>query len=138
MEELKDRLIQSLLNVLEIKAVSGLKIFLEGEVAVLFAIDQNKRAMSPSELADSLEVTKGRITALINSLNKKRYINIQISPIDRRSFSVALTKEGAQFLKQKQVSAEGYFDRMLEKIGNEKSVQLIEIIEEIVDKMKEE
>lgn len=53
-----------------------------------------KRSMSPSELAEKLDVTRGNMTGLIDGLEASGYIRRVSSPEDRRSCSVEITDEG--------------------------------------------
>ncbi len=137
MKNLRNDLIAALSEILQLEAVSSLKIFLEGEVSLLFLLSQMPGPIPPTEIASYLNVSKGRVTALLTSLKEKDYIDISISNEDRRKFDVSLTSKGNSFLQEKRTAAERYFDMMIERIGREKSEQLIAIIKDIVFVMKE-
>lgn len=137
MKNLRNELIAALSEIIQLDAVSSLKQFVEGEVSLLFLLSQMEKPIPPTEIAKTLNISKGRVTALINSLKEKEYIDISISSEDRRKFDISLTDKGEIFLRQKRNEAEKYFDTMIERIGNEKSEQLISLIKDIVFVMKE-
>ena len=138
MNDNKKKLNEALLRILQLDITNVLKQFLEGEVGLLFLLLRSQRSLSPSEIAKNLNISKGRVAALINSLCDKEYIEVTISQEDRRSFNVSLTKEGYAYLKEKINYADLYFDKMLEKLGEEKSNTLIDILNETVTLMEEE
>lgn len=137
MEKTKNDLIQVLMEVLQLEAVSSLRMFIEGEAALLFLLYQKNRPVPPTEIAKEMNISKGRVTAMLNSLNDKEYIDIAISSEDRRKFDITLTEQGLKFLNEKRKAAENYFDIMIARLGEEKSKQLVGIIEDIVRAMKE-
>ena len=138
MNESKKRLNEALLKILQLDITNVLKQFLEGEVGLLFLLLRMNRSMSPSEISKNLNLSKGRVASLINSLTKKEFIEVNISHEDRRSFDVSLTETGFNYLKEKMNYADLYFDKMLEKLGEEKSNTLIDILNETVTLMEEE
>ena len=137
MENVKEKFINSLMGVLKLDAISVLKIFIEGEVSLLFLLYQENRPLPPSQIAQCLGVSKGRVTALLNSLAEKDYIEISLSTEDRRRFDVSLTESGRLFLEEKKQKAEDCIEVMIESIGNQRTMELIDIISEIVQVMKE-
>lgn len=138
MRELTAKLKDSLLGIYQLEAINHLKIFLEGEIGLMFLLFQaGNQGMPPTVISEKLQVTKGRVTAMINSLNEKNYIEITMFPDDRRKLLIFLTKEGIAFLSEKMIIGERYFDIMIERIGEHKTIELIDLISEIVDKMKE-
>ena len=138
MNDNKKRLNEALLKILQLDITNVLKQFLEGEVGLLFLLYRKNSTLSPSEIAKNLNLSKGRVASLINSLCDKEFIDVTISTEDRRSFNVSLTNKGLEYLQEKMNYADQYFDRMLTKLGEEKSNVLIDIINETVTLMEEE
>lgn len=137
MENTKDKLIDALMEVLQLDIIPILKQFIEGEISVLFLLYKKNTPLPPTMIAKYLNISKGRVTALMNSLKKKEYIQILLSDEDRRRFNISITETGKLVLKDKIKLADEYFEMMLSKIGEEKSNNLIDIIKEVVYVMKE-
>ena len=138
MENIKKRLTYSLLQMLDLEVAAVLKQFLEGETSVLFLLFRTGKPHSPSEIVSELSISKGRVTTLLNSLYDKELIDIKMSTDDRRSFNVSITKKGMEVLLEKIEVADKYFDKLVERLGVEKSNTLIEILNETVEIMKED
>lgn len=137
MEEQKNKLLNALSDVLQLDAIASLRVFLEGEVSLLFLLFQENKPLPPTEIAKKLNVSKGRVTALLNSLSDKEYIDIEVSNVDRRRFDVSLNLKGLEYLNEKRAEADKYFEIMIERIGKEKTDQLIGIITDIVRVMED-
>ncbi len=138
MEDIKQRLTYSLLQILDLDVAAVLKQFLEGETSVLFLLFRTGKPHSPSEIVNELSISKGRVTTLLNSLFDKELIDIKMSEDDRRSFTVSITQKGLAVLGEKMANADRYFDKLVERLGKEKSNTLIEILNETVEIMKED
>lgn len=139
MSQLSTKMIQELCQLLKIQAFKDVKIFVEGEISLLFLLYQSpEKMLSPKEITYQLGITKGRVTALINGLSEKEMIDISISSEDRRSFNISLTEQGERFLLPKIMRAEKYIETMIERIGDEKSNLLVNIIQEIRKEMGDE
>ena len=138
MEDIKKRLTYSLLQMLDLEVAAVLKQFLEGETSVLFLLFRTGKPHSPSEIVNELSISKGRVTTLLNSLYEKGLIDIKMSEDDRRSFNVSITKKGIAVLLEKIEAADKYFDKLVLRLGEEKSNTLIEILNETVEIMKED
>jgi len=57
-------------------------------------------SMSPSELGDRLIVTRATVTGLLDSLERRGYVERSPNPSDRRSLTVALTPAGQTVLQR--------------------------------------
>lgn len=66
--------------------------------------------MSPKQLCEELYVTKGRISALVNSLSKREYIKLDINPEDRRSILIELSESGRHYLEKKLNDAQNHLN----------------------------
>ena len=138
MNEIKERLTVSLLKILDLDVTKVLKLFLEGEISVLFLLFRTQKTYSPTEIAKELDLSKGRVATLLNSLYDKGHIEIEMSASDRRSFNVSLTKKGLLVLSEKMMVADGYFDKLVNELGVKKTTDLVDILDEAVEIMKEE
>ena len=74
----------------------------QGRFLVMMMLDRASApgAMSPSEIADKLGVTRATVTGLLDGLEKDELISRQLHPEDRRAFCIQLTAKGRQFLAE--------------------------------------
>lgn len=80
-------------------------------------------------------MTRPRVTAVINTLKKKNYVEAKQDEEDRRRLSVKITNQGLDFINSKQKNAIEYFKLFIESVGDENVKDLIRIIELAADKM---
>lgn len=134
--ELKDKLIESLEKIYYMEAFSQLTEFLQGELYLLHFLSKNQDAeINPSFLSDELHMTRPRVTAALTTLKKKGYVETEYSKEDRRRIVVNLTKEGLDFIMNKQKVVEGNFEFFVKGLGEENSRELIRLIDLTVDLM---
>lgn len=132
-QELKEALIHSLSKLYEMKAFAILAQFLQGETQVLFFLSQHwGREINPSDLSDSLHVSRSRITATLTALRKKGYVSMELSQEDRRRMSITLTDAGRSHIREKQKQVNAYFDQLVEGLGEETTVTLNQIIDQSI------
>ena len=87
---------------------------------------------SVKELSQGMELTSGRITHIITSLEKKKLVTREIDENDRRGINVCLTKKAIPFT---QVLNKNYIDlheKILENIHIEERKSIIKALEELV------
>ena len=128
---LKDQFLEMLQAISKMELMINLAPFLQGEDALLLHIFLNGPT-NPSILSDELKVTKGRITAIINSLSKKKYILIKLDSSDRRRTLVTLSKDGKTYLEKKLTTADEHFERLFEKIGYEDAKTFVESLNNVI------
>lgn len=129
-------LIQSLEKIYYMEGFAQLTDFLQGEQYILHYLSQNLNIeISPSTLSEKLHMTRPRVTAVINTLKKKNYVEAKQDEEDRRRLSVKITNQGLDFINSKQKNAIEYFKLFIESIGDENVKDLIRIIELAADKM---
>ena len=75
----------------------------QGEMAVLGCLYGSDRSggapLSPSQISADLGVSRAQVTAALNALERKGFIQRQISLRDRRRAQVTLTEEGRAFIR---------------------------------------
>ena len=72
MEASVKNLCEKVKDLMRLPATGDLTEYLKGETAFLVLLkNSGKKTVTPSYLSDELGVTKGRITAIINSLSEK-------------------------------------------------------------------
>mgnify|MGYP000908856860 FL=1 len=133
---LKDQFLEMLQAISKMELMINLAPFLQGEDALLLHIFLNGPT-NPSILSSELKVTKGRITAIINSLSKKKYILIKLDSSDRRRVLVDLSNQGKYYLESKLTAADKHFERIFEKIGYESTKTFVESLNNVITIAKE-
>lgn len=109
--------------------------FTHGEMAALFFIKNNQGVeCTPSIISHNLGVTRPTITSALNSLEKKQYI-IRENLVDRRKTSVVITPAGEAFLMSKYKEMATYIHDILEKLGQEDSEKLLELLEKVYNQI---
>ena len=72
-----------------------------GKLAVLMQLHyEHDNGLTPSELAERCDVTRGTITGLLDGLERMGYIERRSSAEDRRMLTVHLTPQGAAFIEE--------------------------------------
>lgn len=79
----------------ELKEKTGLSF---NDALLLCAV--NKGVREPRALAQELELSPSRLTRILDSLEKRKYITRRLSDTDRRSLIVSLTKGGSEMVEQ--------------------------------------
>ena len=108
----------------------------EGKLAVLLQLHyEHDNGLTPSELAERCDVTRGTITGLLDGLERMGYIERRSSAEDRRMLTVHLTPQGVALIDE---SLPKHFCGMKEMIkranlSKEEQEQLISILKKIRD-----
>lgn len=135
-DELKNKLIESLGKIYYMEVFSQLTEFLQGELYVLHFLSRNTgKEINPSFLSERLHMTRPRITATLLALKNKGYVETLFSEEDGRRKIVMLTKEGLEFIMNKQTKVENNFDFLVEGLGEKDSRELVRLIDLIVNLM---
>ena len=83
---------QSLLDIYRMEVIDGIRDILSGENSfLLLLLSCSSSPLTASFMAERLNITKGRITALISSLLDKEDIEITLHMKDRRKTLIILT-----------------------------------------------
>ena len=138
-EALRNELLTSLYQILELDAFSVLDDFLQGETLLLRALMLSEgRPVNPSDLSDALHLSRSRITAALSALRRKGLVKMRMSEADRRRQDVTLTEEGLAVISEKVGQLNAYFDQLVEGLGGRETHRLIHLIERCVAVMEEE
>lgn len=135
-KQLRDQFLEMLHEVARTEMVINLVSLVQGEDAFLLRLYINQK-MSPKQLCEELYVTKGRISALVNSLSKREYIKLDINPEDRRSILIELSESGTHYLEKKLNDAQNHFELIFKLAGYETVLMFVESMKSIVEKMRE-
>lgn len=85
-----------------------------GEIFVLKILLFNNGTSTPTEISEVMKSTKGRISAILNSLEKKGFIGREIDKDNRRNIIVTLTDSGRDYvMKELQVFLTAFLVRQM-------------------------
>ncbi|TJX14519.1 MarR family transcriptional regulator [Tissierella creatinini] len=123
-------LIGSLEKIYYLEGFTQLMEFLQGEMYILHYMSQNlEEEINPSTLSEKLHLTRPRVTAILNTLKKKAYVETKQDEEDRRRLTVRITEKGLSLINEKQSNAKEYFHLFIDSVGEENVKDLIRIID---------
>ncbi len=93
--------------------------FTNGEGAVLLYLYQHKDGVYPSVLSTFLDVSRARITNIINALNIKNYVDMVNDENDRRKIKVYINECGRNYIESKVKMVDVFFDNLLDKVDGD-------------------
>ena len=128
---LKNEFIEALLQLYISNQASSIAEMLEGEHAVLSYILKEKQDVTPTNISLKLGITKSRVTAILNSLHEKELVLLKRKSDDRRKIIVSLTEYGEVAIVSKLIVLDNKILKLIEELGVEKSITLIEILNDI-------
>lgn len=99
-------------------------------------IMEKKRKITPTQLGISLDLRKGSLTTLIDSLVMMKLVYREADKADRRKIWLALTKVGQEYLDKKRKSHEKYFVQLFSSLSEEELSELRENLKKIIETMK--
>ena len=130
MDELLNKLCETLKKLMRLPSAADLSGFLEGETAFMLALKHNgDKPNTPSVLSEELNVTKGRITAIINSLSRRDMVRLEKIDGDRRKINVRLTDAGLKFIDAKLESVNKFLGCFIERVGRDKAENLVQLLD---------
>ena len=128
---LKNELIEALLQLYISNLASSIAEMLEGEHAVLSYILKEEQDITPTNISIKLGITKSRVTAILNSLHEKELVLLKRKSDDRRKIIVSLTEKGEEDIVSKLVLLDNKIVKLIKELGIEKSTTLIGILNDI-------
>lgn len=138
MEDLVKKLCTKLKDLMKLPATGDLTDFMKGETAFLLVLKNcGDKPATPSYLSEELGVTKGRITAIINSLTAKGMVTLDKVEGDRRKVDVRITKSGIEFIDAKLKNVEAFLSDFYKKVSAEKVNEMIDLLDVVIDAMKD-
>ena len=124
---------QSLLDIYRMEVIDGIRDILSGENSfLLLLLSCSSSPLTASFMAERLNITKGRITALISSLLDKEDIEITLDMKDRRKTLIRLTEKGRNRIETK-------IDEVIENLEyliRDLSIEEVNVLLNILEKVK--
>ena len=124
---------QSLLDIYRMEVIDGIRDILSGENSFFFfLLSCSSSPLTASFMAERLNITKGRITALISSLLDKEDIEITLDMKDRRKTLIRLTEKGRNRIETKIDEV----NEKLEYLIRDLSIEEVNVLLNILEKVK--
>ena len=88
------------------------------------------------EISRMLRVAPPSVTQQVNTLETRGYLIREMDPRDRRAVRVLLTDKGEQAVRDTVAAFQGKIDNLITYLGEEKSEQLIGLLQEVYEYFK--
>lgn len=134
---IKNELIESLLEFSNSNYASLFFRVMEGKNAVLHYLNMTDELVMPTTISKKLEISKARVTAILNSLSKDNLISITKDSDDKRKMYVRITEQGIEYLTNKLHTIESEMSVLVNNLGIEKTMELVQMIKLINESEKE-
>lgn len=95
-----------------------------------------KSTVSIKEMINELEISAGRVTHILTSLEKKNYIIRRIDKKDKRNHLVDLTPSSRKFINQLNKKHIELHQNILENIGEDKKDIITQIMEDLISALE--
>ena len=115
----------------------GYHDFKATDIRLLANIDQHHGSIS-NDLARKLSISRQAMSKMIQNLELRQLIYTQSHEKDKRAARVFLTDNGVNFLKDIHAASLKVKDYLAGLVGNEKVSLLLDVMEEITDKILKE
>jgi DNA-binding MarR family transcriptional regulator len=89
--------------------------------------------LSQQELASKLQIHPSRLVAILDNLEKRRFVERRANPDDRRLYSLYLTKGGEEVLQKIGKVAREHQDALLSALRTEERDELANLLLKIAD-----
>ena len=123
---------QSLLDIYRMEVIDGIRDILSGENSfLLLLLSCSSSPLTASFMAERLNITKGRITALISSLLDKEDIEITLDMKDRRKTLIRLTEKGRNRSETKIDEVNEKLEYLIRDLSIEEVNFLLNILEKV-------
>ena len=89
--------------------------------------------LSQQELASKLQIHPSRLVAILDNLEKRRFVERRANPDDRRLYSLYLTTHGEEVLEKIGKVAREHQDSLLSALSTEERDELANLLLKIAD-----
>lgn len=95
---------------------------------VLAALERKREGMTMGEMSETLMVSNGNVTGVVNRLLKDSLIVKEIEPQDRRTTRIRLSNKGEEDFTKMASAHEGWVDQMFNALDNDEIEQLMGLL----------
>lgn len=96
-----------------------------------------KPTVSIKEMIEELEISAGRVTHILTSLEKKKYITRRVDQLDKRNHLVDLTKESKKFINQLTTKHIELHQNILDNLTDENKQIITHIMSDLIKALEE-
>ena len=136
--ETQKQLMLEFVTLFQTEPISRLTERVQGEGRLLFYLLEHPKQAIPSEISQSLSLSRPRVTSILNSLQKKGLVELKTNPEDRRKVNVTLTPEGLDYIALKKSHTEEILDAYIRAMGPEDISELIRLLKRSNEIMREQ
>ena len=108
----------------------------KGEILVLKILLQGGTT-TPTEISEAMNSTKGRVSAVLNALEKKGEVTREIDKDNRRNIIVTLTSSGREHVMNELQSGYRTMTHIFEELGEQDSGEFIRMLTKVLKLMNE-
>ncbi|WP_435920838.1 MarR family winged helix-turn-helix transcriptional regulator [Paenibacillus sp. DYY-L-2] len=109
----------------------------QGENFVLKILLRSERPVSPTYLSETMNTTKGRISSILKTLEKKGAIEREIDKENRRNILVTITDAGKEHIMSEMDSVYNMMVGAFKSLGEEETKEVVRLIQKLVSAMTE-
>lgn len=107
------------------------------EMGVLIYIQKQDIAVTPLMISNFFQIAKPSVTAMVNELIKKNYLDKVPSPTDGRSYTLSITDKGKTLVESTHDEYFKAIELLKEKMGAEDFEVFIKLLQRANDIFKE-
>jgi len=100
----------------------------KGECFILKYLSDKSTAILPSEISDAMHASTARISAALNTLEKKGQIYREIDKTNRRNILVTITEAGRQRIYAEIRMTRDYLIRIFTEMGEQDTTELLRLL----------
>lgn len=129
----KNELIDSIFKVSNSENFVTLIKMSEGKNSLLYLLYISKDDLTPSMISSKLNISRARVTAMLNSLSREKLIDFSKDDLDKRKIYVKLTKQGKLAVCNNISKIEDVLLSFGSVVGEDTLEQIFKIFEKIID-----
>lgn len=103
-----------------------------GELFVLQLL-YKKRELPAGELSAAMEISTARVATLLNSMERKGWVERLPDPQDRRKIRVRLTEAGEAVAAREKHRIHAYTEKVLAELGEADAREFLRILDRLID-----
>lgn len=131
--ELLDSIVSTIALINRDGTFQALQKKLKGENILLFRLFETGGKSTPGALAEFLEITASRVTAIIHALEHKELVCRVSSGTDRRKVIVEITEKGKKVVEGLRTEALDRSQIIMDKIGENDTHEFLRIMNKIIE-----
>ncbi len=101
-------------------------------IAFIHRYSDEHHGVNPSQIGDSLGMSRPAVTAVLNSLQEKGCIERRLSTADRRRFEIFLTPDSRKQVDDMICRMDSYVKRIVQELGEEDAAQLVRLMTRVL------